>query len=97
MKLDLPNLLFSIIALLQSILEQKRYDLDIQDGVCHFCWMLRKQNIRHLQEFDDEHTLIVKRHVSVERASEFHPEFIAGDLFFIEYNSCYILFLFCSS
>jgi len=46
MKLDLPNQLFSI-ALLQAILEQKGYDLDIQDGVRPFCWMLRKQNIWH--------------------------------------------------
>ena len=36
MKLDLPNQLFSI-GLLQAILEQKRYDLDFQDGVLHFC------------------------------------------------------------
>lgn len=35
MKLDLPNQLLSI-ALLQAVLEQKIYYLDIQDGVHHF-------------------------------------------------------------
>lgn len=47
MKLDLPNQLLSI-ALLQAILEQKRYNLVFGDGVHHFCYMLRNQNILHL-------------------------------------------------
>lgn len=43
-KPNLQNQLFPI-ALLQAILEQKRYDVDVQDVIHHFCWVLSKQDI----------------------------------------------------